>query len=148
MIALDQTQSEKYVANQNALQAWQVASTNLYNSLYVQTLQGISSYYYDREQIKGEVVNYTNDDSTNGQVTPRYYDKYTANLDRINKEITDQTRTLSVDKAALADANKALTDAKASDTYKNLIKAVTDAQKKFDDAKPSLRKKQLRTNWM
>ena len=141
LIALGQTQSEKYVANQNALKAWQVASTNLYNSLYVQTLQGISSYYYDREQIKGEVVNYTNDDSTNGQVTPRYYDKYTANLDRINKEITDQTRTLSVDKAALADANKALTDAKASDTYKNLIKAVTDAQKKFDDAKTELEKK-------
>ena len=141
LIALGQTQSEKYVANQNALLAWQVASTNLYNSLYVQTLQGISSYYYDREQIKGEVVNYTNDDSTNGQVTPRYYDKYTANLDRINKEITDQTRTLSVDKAALADANKALTDAKASDTYKNLIKAVTDAQKKFDDAKTELEKK-------
>ena len=80
-------------------------------------------------------MNYTNDDSTNGTVWPQSYTKYTANLDRINEAITNQTRYLSVSKAALADANKALTDAKASDTYKNLTKAVTDAQKKFDDAK-------------
>ena len=34
-----------------------------------------------------------------------------------------------------------MTDAKASDTYKNLTKAVTDAQKKFDDAKTEADKK-------
>ena len=141
LIALKQIKSEKNTANKNAQQAWGEAYTNLYYSLYVQTLEEIGPDYYDKERIKGEVVNFTNDDSTNGQVTPRYYDKYTANLDRINKEITDQTRTLSVDKAALADANKALTDAKASDTYKSLTKAVTDAQKKFDDAKTEADKK-------
>ena len=141
LIALKQIKSEKNTANNNAQQAWGKAYTNLYYSLYVQTLEEIGPDYYDKEQIEGEVVNFTNDDSTNGQVTPRYYDKYTANLDRINKEITDQTRTLSVDKAALADANKALTDAKASDTYKSLAKAVTDAQKKFDDAKTEADKK-------
>lgn len=78
----------------------------------------VSSYYYDTETVWGEGVNYTNDDSTNGTVWPFSYTKYTANLDRINEEITNQTRYLSVYKAALADANKALTDAKAADAYK------------------------------
>lgn len=135
LTALDQIKGEKNTADQNAQQAYQVASTNLYGSLYVQTLQQIGSSYYDTEYIRGEGVNYTNDDSTNGTVWPRSYTKYTANLDRINETITNQTRYLSVSKAVLADANKALTDAKASDTYKSLTKAVTDAQKKFDDAK-------------
>ena len=135
LTALDQIKGEKNTADQNAQQAYQVASTNLYGSLYVQTLQQIGSSYYDTEYIRGEGVNYTNDDSTNGTVWPRPYTKYTANLDRINETITNQTRYLSVSKAVLADANKALTDAKASDTYKSLTKAVTDAQKKFDDAK-------------
>lgn len=141
LIALKQIKSEKNTANKNAQQAWGEASTNLYNSLYVQTLEEIGPDYYDTENIRGEVVNYTNDDSTNGTVWPQSYTKYTANLDRINEAITNQTRYLSVNKAALADANKALTDAKASDTYKNLTKAVTDAQKKFDDAKTEADKK-------
>lgn len=135
LTALDQIKGEKKTADQNAQQAYKVASTNLQGSLYVQTLVNVSSYYYDTETVWGEGVNYTNDDSTNGTVWPFSYTKYTANLDRINEEITNQTRYLSVYKAALADANKALTDAKAADAYKNLTKAVTDAQKKFDDAK-------------
>ena len=141
LIALDQIKGEKYTADQNARQAYGEAYDNLNGSLYVRTLQQAGPSYYDTEDIRGEVVNYTNDDSTNGTVWPQSYTKYTANLDRINEAITNQTRYLSVSKAALADANKALTDAKASDTYKNLTKAVTDAQKKFDDAKTEADKK-------
>ena len=141
LIALDQIKGEKYTADQNARQAYWEAYDNLNGSLYVRTLQQAGPSYYDTEDIRGEVVNYTNDDSTNGTVWPQSYTKYTANLDRINEAITNQTRYLSVSKAALADANKALTDAKASDTYKNLTKAVTDAQKKFDDAKTEADKK-------
>ncbi len=141
LTALDQIKGEKYTADQNARQAYREAYNNLNGSLYVQTLQQAGPFYYDTEDIRGEVVNYTNDDSTNGTVWPQSYTKYTANLDRINEAITNQTRYLSVNKAALADANKALTDAKASDTYKNLTKAVTDAQKKFDDAKTEADKK-------
>lgn len=75
LTALDQIKGEKNTADQNAQQAYQVASTNLYGSLYVQTLQQIGSSYYDTEYIRGEGVNYTNDDSTNGTVWPRSYTK-------------------------------------------------------------------------
>ena len=109
-------------------------------SLYMQTIYRLTSNYYVQDFIEGENVNYTNDDATTGSAYSRGYYKYTANIDAINKEITDQTRNLSVNKAALADANKALTDAKAAGAYKNLTKAVTDAQKKFDDAKTEVDK--------
>lgn len=141
LTALYQIKGEKNAANQEAGNDVTTANRNLNGSLYVQTLQQAGSYYYDTEIVRGETVNYTNDDSTHGMTWARSYTKYTPNLDRINAEITNQTRNLSVSKAALADANKALTDAKASDAYKTLKKAVDDAQKKFDDAKTEADKK-------
>lgn len=140
LTALNQISNEKYTANKNAIQAFNEANTNLNGSLYMQTIYRLTSNYYVQDFIEGENVNYTNDDATTGSAYSRGYYKYTANIDAINKEITDQTRNLSVNKAALADANKALTDAKAADAYKNLTKAVTDAQKKFDDAKTEVDK--------
>ncbi|EKA90977.1 hypothetical protein [Bacteroides fragilis] len=140
LTALNQISNEKYTANKNAIQAFNEANTNLNGSLYMQTIYRLTSNYYVQDFIEGENVNYTNDDATTGSAYSRGYYKYTANIDAINKEITDQTRNLSVNKAALADANKALTDAKAAGAYKNLTKAVTDAQKKFDDAKTEVDK--------
>lgn len=140
LTALNQISNEKYTANKNAIQAFNEANTNLNGSLYMQIIYRLTSNYYVQDFIEGENVNYTNDDATTGSAYSRGYYKYTANIDAINKEITDQTRNLSVNKAALADANKALTDAKAADAYKNLTKAVTDAQKKFDDAKTEVDK--------
>ena len=140
LTALNQISNEKYTANKNAIQAFNEANTNLNGSLYMQTIYRLTSNYYVQDFIEGENVNYTNDDATTGSAYSRGYYKYIANIDAINKEITDQTRNLSVNKAALADANKALTDAKAADAYKNLTKAVTDAQKKFDDAKTEVDK--------
>ena len=140
LTALNQISNEKYTANKNAIQAFNEANTNLNGSLYMQTIYRLTQNYYVQDFIEGENVNYTNDDATTGSAYSRGYYKYTANIDAINKEITDQTRNLSVNKAALADANKALTDAKAADAYKNLTKAVTDAQKKFDDAKTEVDK--------
>lgn len=59
MTALDQIKGEKYTADQNARQAYWEAYNNLNGSLYVRTLQQAGPSYYDTEDIRGEVVNYT-----------------------------------------------------------------------------------------
>lgn len=59
LTALDQIKGEKYTADQNARQAYREAYNNLNGSLYVQTLQQAGPSYYDTEDIRGEVVNYT-----------------------------------------------------------------------------------------
>lgn len=132
-LALEKIADDKEAASTAARNAYSTASINVGGSRFVRVLQ--NNGYYTTENVDGKLVYYTNEDATTGSVYQSGYTKYVANIDAINAEIKNETRNLSVAKAALTDATKALTEAKATDTYKAYEKAVTDAQKKFDEAK-------------
>lgn len=98
--------------------------------------------YYIVESVNSEGVSYTNDDATTGQVWKSGYQKYVANVDLIQEEVKSYSRGLAVAEKKLVDAKSELTKAKETDTYKNYAKAVTDAQKKYDEAQTGTEKEQ------
>lgn len=132
--ALDKIDTDKFTALMNANQVYNEANTQLVGSRYY---QNIFSLPHKVEQVEGSDVYYTNDDATTGSEWKDGHMKFTPDMDAINGQITDRTREISIAKIKLSEAEKALADVKVSDNYKDLQKAVADAQKKFDEATTS-----------
>ena len=141
-IALGKIREEKNTASIIANNDYNTASGNAFNCHFVQALQDMGSNYYTVEYVNSESVSYTNDDATTGQVWKNGYQKYVANVDLIQEEVKSYSRGLAVAEKKLADAKSELTKAKETDTYKNYAKAVTDAQKKYDEAQTGTEKEQ------
>ena len=141
-IALEKIREEKNTALSIANDDYSTASRNAFYCHFVQALQAMGNDYYIVESVNSEGVSYTNDDATTGQVWKSGYQKYVANVDLIQEEVKSYSRGLAVAEKKLVDAKSELTKAKETDTYKNYAKAVTDAQKKYDEAQTGTEKEQ------
>ena len=141
-IALEKIREEKNTALSIANDDYSTASRNAFYCHFVQALRAMGNDYYIVESVNSEGVSYTNDDATTGQVWKSGYQKYVANVDLIQEEVKSYSRGLAVAEKKLVDAKSELTKAKETDTYKNYAKAVTDAQKKYDEAQTGTEKEQ------
>ena len=141
-IALEKIREEKNTALSIANDDYSTASRNAFYCHFVQALKAMGNDYYIVESVNSEGVSYTNDDATTGQVWKSGYQKYVANVDLIQEEVKSYSRGLAVAEKKLVDAKSELTKAKETDTYKNYAKAVTDAQKKYDEAQTGTEKEQ------
>lgn len=115
-----------------------------YKCIYLQTLFSKpmdpvtnAPLYWDQKYMPYEEVAYTNDNGTGGIVAKWGYTIYVPKIDVFKQDVTDASRELSIAKTSLAEVKKTLADEMEKDSYKDLVKEVTDAQKAFDEATTS-----------